>query len=132
MTNIKEKIRSYFKNRKEVVAAYLFGSRAKGHERRSSDVDVGIVLHHGELHRSFELQKQYMVDLGRLLRKDMHTVILNTVGELLLKQVFSNGKLICVNNENEFKQFKMYKFSIIAEFGYYLEVAQAGFVQSLN
>jgi hypothetical protein len=26
----------------------------------------------------------------------------------------------------------MLKFSIIADFGYYLEIAQAGFVQSLN
>ena len=132
MTKLENTINNYFKKHKEVVAVYLFGSHAKRQERRLSDVDLGIVMQHSALPRSLEFQSQYIVDLGRLLRKDIHAVILNTAGELLLKQVFRSGHLICNNNEDQLKRFNMHKFSMIAEFGYYLEITRAGFVQSLR
>lgn len=131
MQSLERKIANYFQNRKEVVAVYLFGSYAKGQERHFSDLDIGIVLHHSVLKRSFELQNQYIVDLGRLLRKDIHAVILNSAGELLLKQVFQNGHPVCINNDDQLKQFKMYKIAMIADFGYYIEMTREGFVQSL-
>lgn len=124
-------IQHYFKSRQEVVAVYLFGSHAAGRERPFSDVDLGVILHHHDLKQSFALQNQYTVALGRKLRKDVHAVILNTAGELLLKQVFKKGICVCINDDTEFKKFKMIRFSMISEFGYYLKMIQAGFIQSL-
>ena len=110
MHSFESKIAIYFQSRKEVVAVYLFGSYAKGQEMHFSDLDLGIVLHHSALKRSFEFQNQYIVDLGRLLRKDIHAVILNSVGELLLKQVFQTGHLVCINNDDQLKQLKFPRF----------------------
>ena len=131
MNDLKETIRRYFKNRNEIVAVYLFGSHAAGKEKRFSDVDIGVILYHRELKNSINLQGQYAVALGRKLRKDIHTVIMNSAGEVLLKQIFSKGECVCVNNETEFKQFKMTRFSMISEFGYYLEMTQTGFHRQL-
>ena len=127
MTDLQKTISSYFKNREEVVAIYIYGSHASGKERRFSDVDVGIILHHPVLRQAFKLQSEYMIDLGRQLRKDVHAVILNTAGELLLKQVFSKGYVICVNDENAFRRFRMNRYSMISEFGYYLKMTRSGF-----
>lgn len=41
---VRERIRDAMMERTEVVFAYLFGSRAAGGERRSSDVDVAVYL----------------------------------------------------------------------------------------
>ena len=131
MTDLQKTISSYFKNREEVVAIYIYGSHASGKERRFSDVDVGIILHHPVLRQAFKLQSEYMIDLGRQLRKDVHTVILNTAGELLLKQVFSKGYVICVNDQNAFRRFRMNRYSMISEFGYYLKMTQSGFRHKL-
>src|SRR5947208_2323631 len=40
-------LRRYFAGNSEIVAAYLFGSVARGEGRASSDVDVGVVLARG-------------------------------------------------------------------------------------
>ncbi|MGA1823923.1 MAG: nucleotidyltransferase domain-containing protein [bacterium] len=42
---LEEKIKTYFKNKNEVVAIYLFGSYAKGKQLSASDIDIGILLY---------------------------------------------------------------------------------------
>ena len=129
--NFQEIIHRYFKNRKEVVAVYLFGSYAAGKEQPLSDIDIGVILHHQDLKQSFVLQSQYAADLGRQLRKDIHAVILNTASELFLKQVFKKGICVCTNDDNELKRFRMIRFSMISEFDYYLNITQAGFLRKI-
>lgn len=131
MTNLKKTINDYFKNRKEVIAVYLFGSHASGHERPFSDVDIGVILEHPDMDRSAALQGEYTLGLGRTTRKDVHTVILNTASEVLLKQVFAKGFCLLVNHDHAFKHFKMIRYSMIADFGYYLNMAQAGFQRKM-
>ena len=40
-----EKIRKVLKKRPEVLAAYLYGSHAKGYARKGSDIDIGVLLY---------------------------------------------------------------------------------------
>ena len=122
-----QSLTDYFKKQDEVVAAYLFGSFAKGNARPFSDVDVGIILHHDALSKEVHLRKRYMAELGRTLRKDIHPVILNTADELLLKQVFKQGVCVCDNDSKQRMQFRMVRFAMISEFGYYLSLTQRGF-----
>jgi len=44
MSELEEKIKNYFKNKKEVIAVYLFGSYAEGREHDLSDIDIGRIL----------------------------------------------------------------------------------------
>lgn len=125
-------IADYFKGRTEVVAVYLFGSHAVGKERPFSDVDVGVILTDHVKAQSFKLQGDYSVALGRQLRKDIHVVIMNTAGEVLLKQVFKKGICVCVNDRPALAQFKMTRFSMICEFSYYLNMTHDGLRRKLT
>jgi hypothetical protein len=39
-----------------------------------------------------------MVKLGRILRKDIHPVVMNSAGEVLLKQIFSKGECLVIRD----------------------------------
>jgi len=71
---------NYFRDKKEIVAIYLFGSYAAGKERAFSDVDIGILFDESEEIFVMEKRNTYMTELGRILRKDIHPVILNRSG----------------------------------------------------
>ena len=40
---IEQRLTEYFRDRADVCAVYLFGSRAAGTERADSDIDVGLL-----------------------------------------------------------------------------------------
>ena len=65
------------------------------------------------------------------LRKDLHVVIMNTAGEELLKQIYSKGKCLLVNNAREAAKFRMVHFARIADFGHYRNLMQSGFAKKL-
>ena len=88
MNMLLREIPLYFKERDEVIAVYLFGSYAQGKESARSDIDIGVLLNPHNPEAMRKKRTQYLTELGRVLRKDIHIVILNTAGEELLKQVF--------------------------------------------
>ncbi len=126
-----EKIQSYFSAKNEVVAVYLFGSHAQGKARRTSDVDIGILLNSNDPDLFKEKQIRYLKELGRLLRKDIHPVILNTAGEMLMRQIFTKGKCIVDNEHRKHAEFRMVMFSRIAAFSDYKNQMQAGLIKKI-
>ena len=114
-----------------MAAVYVFGSFASGRQQSDSDVDIGVLLHPAFLETAEALREQCMVQLGRILRKDIHLVILNHAGEVLLKQVLSKGKAILVKNPKVDKYFKMVSLSRIVDFNYHLEKMQAGLTKKI-
>ena len=90
-----KKVHDYFSRRLEVVAAYLFGSQAKGKTGKSSDVDIAIFLEKGyDSLGCFELRLQFMKDLEALFGKEVDVVILNQAKPLLQHQVLKYGRLL--------------------------------------
>ena len=128
---LEEKIINYFKNRKEVISIYLFGSYAEGKELRSSDIDIGILLDRKNQDFIKEKRNDYIVALGRILRKDIHPVILNIASEELLRQIFLKGKCLLINNTSELVRYKMIMFAKIADFAYYRNQMQSGFIRKI-
>jgi uncharacterized protein len=125
-------LQSYFKGKAEVIAVYLFGSYVRGLEGPASDIDIGILLNTRDQAFATIKRTQYLTELGRMLRKDIHPVILNTAGEALMKQVFKKGKCIIVNNHPKHAHFRMTMFSRIAAFGYYRRQMQSGFIRKVS
>jgi predicted nucleotidyltransferase len=126
-----EKIQSYFSEENEAVAVYLFGSYAHGKAQGTSDVDIGILLNSNDKKLFKEKQISYLKELGRLLRKDIHPVILNTAGEMLMHQIFAKGKCIVENNPQQHARFKMVMFSRIAAFSDYKRQMQDGLMRKI-
>ncbi len=124
-------LRAYFKGKERVVAVYLFGSYARGLEGPKSDVDLGIVLDTSDRAVSKTNRVQYLMELGRILRKDIHPVVLNTAGEALMKQIFEKGVCVVESDLQKHALFRMTMFSKIAEFGYYRSRFQRGFIKKI-
>jgi len=128
---LEENIKVYFRDKKEVTAVYLFGSYAKDKARPLSDIDVAILLDNNDRDFLKEKRKDYTVELGRALRKDIHPVILNLAGEALLKQIFSKGKCILINDSKKLALYRMVMFSRIADFAYYRSQMQSGLIRKV-
>lgn len=122
-------VRSYFEDKPEIVAVYIFGSHAKGTERKDSDVDLAVLIDNELLCKQFELKNRYTGELSRILRKDLHILIMNNLGELILGQIFKYSQCIVNRNPEILSRFKMIKIAMIAEFEYYRKIAEEGFLR---
>ncbi len=114
---LKNRIAAYCATRPEILACYLFGSRARGKEQPGSDADIAFLLS-GSIAASayFELKMAYLSGLGALLRLDIHPLIMNDAGEVVLEQVFRKGLPVYGYDSLECIRFRMIQFSLIAEF----------------
>ncbi len=131
MKTIKESISTYFKDQDGIVAVFIFGSHTTGTARPFSDIDIGIVAENAVIDRIKNRFRQCMIDLSRILRKDVHLVILNLATENLLSQVFNKGQCLIVNDRKKLSEFKMNAYVKIADFGYHKKQMQAGFIEQL-
>ena len=126
-----EKLTVYFRTKPGVIAVYLFGSYAQGKERRKSDIDIGLLFDTRDPAFAKEKTNTYMIDLSRILRKDIHPVILNLASEELLRQVFLKGKCILVKDTKKLARYKMTTFARIADFAYYKNQMQSGLIRNV-
>jgi predicted nucleotidyltransferase len=86
----------YLRSRKEILAAYIFGSVVSGTQRADSDVDIALLVS-DKVMRGDALQYRLnaMTDLmGILKRDDVDLILLNQASPLLAHRVLSKGKLI--------------------------------------
>ncbi len=131
MNKLDEKIKAYFEHKREVIAVYLFGSYAEGKARDLSDVDIGILLDGNNRDFFKGRRDDYIVELSRILRKDIDAVILNSAGEELLRQMFLKGKCILVKDSRKLARYKAVMLAKIAEFGYYRSRMQSGLITKI-
>ena len=129
--NIHENLKSFFGNKKDIVAAYLFGSYADGKERISSDVDLAILFDNRDREAVNQRLDEYLVALSRNIRKDVHLIAMDFAGEGLLKQIFKKGRCLVVNDSKKLAYFKMLALTKIVNFEYYRSQMQAGIVRKV-
>ena len=116
-------IADYCATRPEIVACYLYGSRAKGKERSGSDVDLAFLLDGSvTADEYYNLKMTYYAGLGKSLRLDIHPLIMNNAGEVILGQVFGKGKIVYQNDAEALRSFRRHKLPFIAEFSYYVDM----------
>lgn len=89
-------VASCVSGRREIQAAYVFGSVATGRARRDSDVDVAVLLTRPlKAERALTYRLKLMNDLGSALgRSDVDLVMLNDAPPLLAHRVLSKGRLV--------------------------------------
>lgn len=91
MTSIIKQLDKFFSPKREVLAAYLFGSRAAGRHKQNSDADVAVLLSPPAVKRAFKLQLRWQEELARIIGANVDLVILNEADPLLKFQVYSKG-----------------------------------------
>jgi len=129
--DMNEGIIRFFRKRPEVVAVFLFGSHARGRARATSDIDLAVLVDPQAKVDEFELKRDLMIGLSRILRKEIHLVILNRAGETLSAQVFKHGKCVFNPKPGTLSQFRTVQFSKMADFAYLRNIMEKGFTRKI-
>src|SRR5512137_1233556 len=117
---LEEKIAEYFKTRASgVIAVFIFGSQASGKRSPSSDVDIAILFEKSDPDLIRAGIEDALIRLPKILKKDVHPIAMNSIGEILLKQILNKGRCLIVNDRRKLAEFKMLALARIATFSYY-------------
>jgi len=93
--------------RSDVVAAYLFGSRARGTARDRSDIDVAVLVR-GEPAATLDgLGMDLLVDLERTLGCRVDLVVLNRAPWDLVHRVLRDGRIVLERDRSARIQFEV-------------------------
>jgi predicted nucleotidyltransferase len=95
------KLRDYLSSRKDIAAAYLFGSYASKRPGPQSDIDIAVLLDRAINRKDYGVLKLNVItDLIRILSSDaIDVVILNAATPLLAHEVIKKGKLLFSKDE---------------------------------
>lgn len=104
-------LRRLFARDHRILAAYLFGSRADGHARKDSDVDVALLLSSRARASAFDIKLHYSSELESLLGRRADVVILNGADPFLRFQVYSKGKPLFVRDKRKALAFQVYSMN---------------------
>jgi predicted nucleotidyltransferase len=102
--------RYFAANPRGLVAAYLFGSVARGDDRAGSDVDVAVVL---GCHRRLELADldrcaAMQDELARLLQRDVDLVAIDAASPDLQFRVLRDGVLVYEGDREARVEFEIH------------------------
>lgn len=102
-------LRDYFAGRSDVVAAYLFGSVARGDARADSDVDVAVLLAAGEPGDTAGYDAWFALqdDLEERLHQRVDLVAMNGAPLDLLHRVLRDGVRVVDNDPERRAEFEL-------------------------
>ena len=102
----------------EIVAAYLFGSTARGVTSRSSDIDIAVLIRNGDKKSGGALKFRLYADLCRTLkRNDVDLVLLNLSGNLILNdEIVRHGKVLYTTDDDAREEFELKVLHRCADF----------------
>jgi hypothetical protein len=84
-----ERLKEFLRGKKEIAAAYLFGSQAKGHDRRGSDVDLAVVATR-EIGGTERLELE--TTLSNVVGRDVDLVVFGQAPAFLQHQILKYGR----------------------------------------
>jgi len=121
LTHMSRQLEAYFAGEKGIVAVYLFGSFARGTQSGESDVDLALLLDKERGKEDLKaLLDRHLPGLGRLLRREVHVLILNDAPYPVRIEALSRGRLIHVKDRIALARFRMVSFALFAEHAPYM------------
>ena len=113
---VRKAIGSVCQGEPAVLAAYVFGSFAKGVAKSGSDVDVAVLLQK-DCEVAFSLL-DFISVLEKKLDSKTDVVLLNHADELLKFEVRKNGKLVFVRSQDARTRFEVMGRKTFEDFMY--------------
>jgi uncharacterized protein len=95
-------LKEFFKDRGDIIMAFLFGSVAKGKSMKESDIDIAVYFKNYDEKLVFKTWN----DLEDLLKKDVDLVVLNIANATIAWEAL-RGKKIVVNDENFYLNYML-------------------------
>ena len=133
MLMIEDVLKGYFEERKEIKAAYLFGSVASGRNTEGSDVDIALLTEpYQERAESYISRVSYQADISRLLKKDVDLIFLQEAGELLSFEILNTGKIIFERDREANRSFRGTRLVQCLDFKFLEEQMQKGMIAAMR
>lgn len=98
-------LKKYFEKEKSVVLAFLFGSWAKGFEKRESDFDIAIYL------KDQTKENKISLEIARIVGKDVDLIDLNEAPASLVWNIFETGIPLAVKDNKLYWELYLRKSS---------------------
>jgi len=102
-----EALREFFRSQSSVQAAYLYGSVARGEAGPESDVDVAVLLVHGEPLALQDEALRMEGELERLLGQTVQVVVLNLAPVDLVHRVLRDSLLLAERDRSARIRFEV-------------------------
>jgi predicted nucleotidyltransferase len=106
---LRDRLRFLFGNRPEVLAAFVFGSTARGTAGRLSDLDIAVLLEAqaARRHRTDDFKARLIAELmSSLGTSELDLVVLNEASPLLTHRVLRDGVLLHVADERALVDYR--------------------------
>ena len=94
-------LKEYFAKRDDIVMAFLFGSRAKGYDRASSDWDIGVYLITEDRAKEQELWGA----VEKIVRTEVDLVVLNRAPAIISWNIVRTGIPLIIRNRGQYLRF---------------------------
>lgn len=95
----------YFGNRSGVVAAFLFGSLARGEGRSGSDVDIAVLVDRLAPKNPLLAAEIASEVMGLLRRNDVDVVVVNQAPPVLKHRVARDGAVLYARSNSDVAEF---------------------------
>ncbi|MBC7249766.1 MAG: DUF86 domain-containing protein [Anaerolineae bacterium] len=106
---------AYFAVQSDIIAAYLFGSRATGRAREGSDVDVAVLLEEEDSMARFERRLRLMTEVSDVCGREADVIVLNDAPPILQHQVLKHGRLLYERDRRARIEFEVRAGQIYAD-----------------
>ena len=93
-----EKLKEYFRNRGDVVMAFLFGSQAKGYARAGSDWDIGVYLTVEDRTR----EQRIWTDIESIVNANADLVVLNRAATKIAWPIVGSGLILAIKDRDAY------------------------------
>lgn len=130
-----QKISQFCRQHPEIIAAYLFGSRAVGKAGALSDLDLAFLIDYSLIRNKYRYgYHAYLVSelINLLSTNDVDVVILNEAPPFLKFQVINRGKVIFCRSEREKLAFHVKAFNEYQDFRPFIAVQNYYMVNRLK
>jgi len=133
MKRITEIINNYLIDKKEVKAAYLFGSTVSGKDVAGSDVDIALLTEpYKDRRESYRGRFRYQAEISRLIGRDVDLVFLQETGELLSFQILKKGKVIFERDKDALRGFRASRVIQCLDFRFLMKRMEKGMIAAMR
>lgn len=133
MKRIKEILNNYLMGKKEVKAAYLFGSTVAGKDVAGSDVDIALLTEpYKDRMDSYRARVRCQAEISRLIGRDVDLVFLQEAGELLSFQILEKGEVIFERDKEVHRGFTASRVVQCLDFRFLRERMEKGMIAAMR
>ncbi|MBI5665884.1 MAG: nucleotidyltransferase domain-containing protein [Nitrospirae bacterium] len=100
--NIHNQVKSFFKDKHNVLLVFLFGSYASRQMKTSSDIDIGVLFDETP---SFYEMNGLKENLSEVIKREVDLVVLNNASPIIKMQVIKKGIMVFQRYKNDFSAF---------------------------